>query len=64
MLRQYHERLDGSGYSGSLKMDEINPESRILAATNVVEAMTSHHPYRLALVIDTTLAEIESSKGV
>ena len=64
MIYQHHERLDGSGYPNKLKGDEIILESRILAVADVVEAMTSHRPYRPALGIDAALEEIESGKGV
>ena len=49
MVRQHHERLDGSGYPAGLKDGEILPEARILAVADVVEAMSSHRPYRPAL---------------
>ena len=64
MVQQHHERLDGSGYPNKCVGDEIIFESRILAVADVVEAMTSHRPYRPALGIDKALAEIESGKGV
>jgi len=64
MIHQHHERLDGSGYPNQLVGDQIILESRILAVADVVEAMTSHRPYRPALGIDAALAEIESGKGV
>ena len=63
MVLQHQERLDGSGYPNKLKDDEIILESRILAVADVVEAMTSHRPYRPALGIDAALSEIESGKG-
>ncbi|MDD4311366.1 MAG: PAS domain S-box protein [Eubacteriales bacterium] len=63
MVLQHHERLDGSGYPNKIQGDEIILESRILAVSDVVEAMTSHRPYRPALGIDAALAEIESGKG-
>jgi len=63
MVLQHHERLDGSGYPNKIKGEEIILESRILAVADVVEAMTSHRPYRPALGIDAALAEIESGKG-
>jgi len=63
MVRQHHERLDGSGYPRGLKADEILLESRILAVADVVEAMYSHRPYRPGLGIDTALAEIERGAG-
>ena len=49
-----------NGLSG----DEICEEARILAVADVVEAMTSDHPYRAARGLDAALAEIESHSGV
>ena len=63
MIHQHHERLDGSGYPNQLVGDQIILESRILAVADVVEAMTSHRPYRPALGIDAALAEILSGRG-
>lgn len=64
MIHQHHERLDGSGYPNHLKGDDIILESRILAVADVVEAMTSHRPYRPALGLDAALREIESGKNI
>ena len=63
MMLQHHERLDGSGYPQGLKNDDIAPEARILAVADVVEAMTSHRPYRPGLGIDIALEEIRKHKG-
>jgi len=43
---QHHERLDGSGYPSGLGVKDISIEARILAVADVVEAMSSHRPYR------------------
>ena len=59
---EHHERLDGSGYPNHLKADEISVEARILAVADVVDAMSSHRPYRAALGIDAALAEIERGR--
>lgn len=61
---QHQERLDGSGYPGSLKEEEIILEARILAVADVVEAMSNHRPYRPALGINKALLEIEQKKGI
>jgi putative nucleotidyltransferase with HDIG domain len=63
MVRQHHERLDGSGYPQGLAGEAILPEARVLAVADVVEAMMSHRPYRAALGVDAALAEIENGKG-
>lgn len=61
---QHHERLDGSGYPYGLKDGEILPEAKILSVADVVEAMTSHRPYRAALGIDAALDEITRHRNV
>jgi len=64
IILQHHERMDGSGYPNGLKGNEIMLEARILAVADVVEAMSSHRPYRPALGIDKALEEIEKNKGI
>lgn len=64
MMLQHHERLDGSGYPDGLKGDAIAPAARILAVADVVEAMSSHRPYRPALGTGPALAEIEAGREV
>jgi putative nucleotidyltransferase with HDIG domain len=64
IILQHHERMDGSGYPKGLSGDEILLEARILAVADVVEAMSSHRPYRPGHGIDVTLEEIESKKGL
>ncbi|OGI37095.1 MAG: hypothetical protein A2V91_07060 [Candidatus Muproteobacteria bacterium RBG_16_64_10] len=64
MIFQHHERLDGSGYPKGLKGDAIVLEARILAVADVVEAMSSHRPYRPAIGPDKALAEIEQHRGM
>ena len=63
IVLQHHERLDGSGYPGSLKDDQIRLESKIIAVADVVEAITSHRPYRAALGIEFALNEIKENSG-
>ncbi|MBS1190800.1 MAG: putative domain HDIG-containing protein [Rhodocyclaceae bacterium] len=63
MILQHHERLDGSGYPRGLKGDEILPAARILAVADVVEAMSSHRPYRPALGIAKAQEELQSGRG-
>jgi PAS domain S-box-containing protein/putative nucleotidyltransferase with HDIG domain len=63
IIRQHHERMDGSGYPRGLKGDEIQMEARIIAVADVIEAMASHRPYRPSLGIDAALAEIEAHRG-
>jgi HD-GYP domain-containing protein (c-di-GMP phosphodiesterase class II) len=63
IVLQHHERIDGSGYPEGLKGNEIILEARILAVADVVEAMSSHRPYRPALGTEKALNEISTNKG-
>jgi len=60
---QHHERLDGSGYPSGLKDRKIILEAKILSVADVVEAMSSHRPYRPSLGVDKALEEISSNSG-
>lgn len=60
---QHHERLDGKGYPSGLKGDAILLDSKIIIVADVVEAMSSHRPYRPSHGIEKALEEIAAHKG-
>lgn len=64
IIYQHHERLNGSGYPRGLRGEQIMIEARILAVADVVEAMSSHRPYREAHSIEETMDEIERNSGI
>jgi HD-GYP domain-containing protein (c-di-GMP phosphodiesterase class II) len=64
VISQHHERLDGTGYPAGLRADEISFAVRVVAVADVVEAMSTHRPYRPALGIDPALAEITAGKDI
>ena len=64
IIRQHHERMDGSGYPRSLGGADILPEARILAVADVLESMASHRPYRPALGLEAGLRELQNHRGV
>ncbi len=61
---QHHERLDGSGYPSGLSGEDICLEARILGVADVVEAISSHRPYRPALGLEYAMREILNQKGI
>ena len=63
IIREHHERMDGSGYPLGLKGENILPEARILAVADVLEAMASHRPYRASLGLEEAIREIETHRG-
>ncbi|MGB9749803.1 MAG: HD domain-containing phosphohydrolase [Caldisericia bacterium] len=64
IILQHHERIDGSGYPSGLKGNEILLEAKILAVSDVVDAMTSNRPYRPPIEIDKVIEELVSNKGI
>lgn len=63
IVYQHHEKLDGSGYPMGLTKNEILKEARIITVADVVEAMSSHRPYRAALGQENAINEISKHKG-
>ena len=63
VVLQHHERMDGSGYPQGLKGKDILHEAKILAVVDVVEAMSSHRPYRSSFGVDLALNEIKENRG-
>jgi HD-GYP domain-containing protein (c-di-GMP phosphodiesterase class II) len=64
IVLQHHEKMNGSGYPNGILGKDILPEARILAVADVVEAMSSHRPYRAALGTDLALEEILKYRGI
>jgi HD-GYP domain-containing protein (c-di-GMP phosphodiesterase class II) len=48
LVRDHHERLDGSGYPQGLRGDQIELDARILAVCDVYDALRSKRVYREA----------------
>ena len=64
IVRQHHERWDGSGYPQGLKGEAIVLEARIVAAADVIESMATHRPYRPALALEAVVAELTEGRGL
>jgi HD-GYP domain-containing protein (c-di-GMP phosphodiesterase class II) len=62
----HHERLDGSGYPGGLRADQIPAGARIMAVCDVFDALTAgDRPYRSAMSIERGLRilQLEARAG-
>ena len=64
IVLQHHERLNGSGYPDSLTEKNILLEAKIIGVADVVEAMSSHRPYRASLGIKKALEEIKGKSKI
>ncbi len=63
MIRNHHERYDGSGYPDGLVGEVIPLEARIVAVPDAFDAMTSLRPHRRALPLENVLVEMINGKG-
>jgi len=63
IVYQHHERMDGSGYPRGLQEEDVLPEAAVLAVADVVEAMSTHRPYRAAHGIEEALAHVDGQAG-
>ena len=64
MVTQHHERLDGSGYPGKLRDNEIAPEAKVIAVADVADAMLWNRPYRASKRIEDVVAELSTGRGI
>jgi HD-GYP domain-containing protein (c-di-GMP phosphodiesterase class II) len=64
IILQHHERLNGTGYPQGLRGHEILLEARILGVADVLEAMSSHRPYRASRGLTATLRELTENIGI
>ncbi len=66
IVKQHHERLDGSGYPEGLKDDDIMLEAKIIGIADAFDAMTTNRPYRKAMTskeaIEELRKDVESGK--
>ena len=58
IVRQHHERLDGSGYPDGARGDEISLLAQIVAIADVYDALTTDRPYRKAMSIQEAYSHL------
>jgi two-component system, cell cycle response regulator len=63
LVRSSHERWDGGGYPDGLAGEAIPLGSRIIAACDAYDAMTSDRPYSVAMVEARALEEMDNGAG-
>ena len=54
----HHERLDGSGYHRGTPASQLSAEDRLLAASDVFQALTQERPHRPALSAGDAVREL------
>ena len=64
IMKDHHERCDGSGYPLGIKSDEIHPLAKIMMIADSFDAMTTNRIYKGRKTVQKALAEIETLKGI
>ncbi len=64
MVRQHHERVDGSGYPDGLSGAEILRGTRIIVVADVMDSMVTDRPYRRAPGLAAAEAELRRGYGM
>ena len=59
----HHERWDGSGYPHGLSGEDIPLIGRIVAVSDVFDALTSERPYKRAWAVDVAFEYMSKAKG-
>jgi len=59
----HHERWDGAGYPAGLAGERIPLPARIVAAVDVMDALTHDRPYRLAMTWEAAVGELHRGTG-
>jgi putative two-component system response regulator len=59
IIRNHHERWDGSGYPDGLAGEDIPLLARILQVADIYDALTTARPYKLALTPEQSFAVME-----
>jgi putative nucleotidyltransferase with HDIG domain len=63
IVRNHHERWDGSGYPDKIGQNKIALTARIVAVADAFDAMTSHRPYRPAMPPQLAFLELLTKAG-
>ncbi len=64
IIRNHHEKLDGSGYPDHLKGGELPPSLRIVCVADAFDAMSSRRPYRGVMDIEHVFSELSRGAGI
>jgi putative nucleotidyltransferase with HDIG domain len=63
LIRDHHERLDGSGYPRGLRGEAIDLPTQIISVADTIDALLSDRPYRAACSRADVCERLDVSRG-
>jgi len=63
IIRDHHERLDGSGYPRGIKGEQVSKRTRIVAIADIYDSLTTDQPWRRAMLPSDALTEMHKTLG-
>lgn len=63
LIRNHHEKLDGTGYPDGLKLGELPLLLRIICVADAFDAMSSSRPYRKSMATDVRNEQLNRFAG-
>lgn len=63
LIFYHHERWDGKGYPSGIEREEIPMGARVIAVSDVYQALTSDRPYRKAYTKKKAMKILEEGSG-
>ena len=64
VIREHHEKYDGTGYPRGLRAEEITQLGRIMIVADAFDAMTTNRVYKPRKSISVALKELESLSAI
>ncbi|MHB8635899.1 MAG: HD domain-containing phosphohydrolase [Fimbriimonadaceae bacterium] len=64
LIRNHHEKLDGSGYPDGLKGGELPLSLRVVCVADAFDAMSSRRPYRNVMEVKMVISELSRGAGI
>lgn len=63
VVKHHHEKMDGSGYPGGLRGEEIPIAARVFAIVDVFDALTTRRPYKEPAPLHEAVFTLLAGKG-
>lgn len=64
IIRDHHEKLDGSGYPRKINKNDINFQTRIVSIADIIDGYSSDRPYHTEKSHEETMKYLKNENGL